>query len=349
MSTKFCRASRGISFAGSTLLAIGGLAANAAAQDVEIEVAPAIPPALHIDVAPGGGDGTAFRIVTESPDAWAPLVVSGANGGQLFYSQSFGEDPSSLLNWGNVQQELELIDEQREKIRDAQRHMQEKTQKHFAEMREQRQQRMRELQEQRGNNAGTSAPGGSNPGPAGGFVPRLVEPPADFQKTQEIMKQLREELKEKVDDVLLPHQRKRLEEISLRMKMKRHGTSGSLVNTELAKTLDIDDAQKERIRRKAIEVQQRLEEDIAKLREEAREEILDELSPRQKQQLKDMIGADFDERPKPITRPRVIDNPPPAVKTTEPNATPATDDEEADNDADSDAGANTDSGDEERR
>ncbi|MEX2186514.1 MAG: hypothetical protein WD875_06960 [Pirellulales bacterium] len=320
MLARIHRVLRGLMLTGSTLLAVGALAGSATGQDVEFAIAP---PALQIEIAPG--DGPAFAM---------PLIINGGDGGGLFFSQPWSTDPSSLLDQGNVQQELELLDDQREKIRDAQRQMQEQMQKRFAEMREQHQQRIRETQQRDGGN-----PGGINPG--GGIAPRIAAPSVDLQNTQEVMKELREELAKKIDDVLLPHQKKRLEEISLRMKMKQRGTSGSLVDTELAKTLDIDDAQKERIRRKANEVQQRLEEEFAKLREEARKEILDELSPAQKRKLEDLIGADFADRPKPIVRQRIGGRPPPAVKKVEPKVEQPAEDDAADDDAaGSDAGEN---------
>lgn len=161
--------------------------------------------------------------------------------------------------------------------------------------------------------AGPAAPANGRP------MQRLIEPPEDFKKSRERLKEFRDELAKEIDNILLPHQRRRLDEISLRMKMKQRGTSGSLVDTELAKTLSIDDAQKERIRRRAAEVQKELEEKIAKLREEAREEILDELTPAQQRQLKDLLGSDFDDKPQVAAPPR-IRTPPPAVADEKPVA-----------------------------
>jgi hypothetical protein len=308
MQVKFRGAWRGMLWAGTTIAALGGMAGAAVAQD-DAEYAP---PAIRVQVAPSeGGDVTG--IVNELRVTAAPAWGAAGAGGAVYFAQPWGEDPSSLLNWGNVQEELELLDDQREKIRDAQRQMRERMQKHIAEMREQHQQRIREMQERQGN-AG-DVPSGGNAG--GGFAPRIVQPTADFRKSQEVEKALRDELAKNVEDVLLPHQKKRLEEISFRMKMKHRGTSGALVDSQLAKALDIDDAQKERIQKRAIEVQQDLEEKIAKLREEAREQILDELSPGQRRKLDDLLGAEFDERPRPIVRPHIESPRPPAVKRVE--------------------------------
>jgi hypothetical protein len=60
-------------------------------------------------------------------------------------------------------------------------------------------------------------------------------------------------------------------------------------------------------------VQKELEEKIAKLREEAREEILDELSPDQQRKLKDLLGKDFDDSPQAAHPPRIRRTRTPAV------------------------------------
>lgn len=313
MLAKFIGAPRTWLLIGSTVAASAGLAGTTAAQE-DFQYAP---PAIHIELAPDAGDNV-IGIVPEVIVSPGPIGASPV-GGPVFFAEPFGDDSSSLLKWDNVQKELDLVDEQREKIRQAQRQMQEQMQEHFAEMREQHQRRVRELQERRGGDGDAAESRGPAGSPAGGnaggrFAPGVVDAPTDFQKTQEVMRELREELARKVDDVLLPHQKKRLEEISLHMKMKRRGTSGALVDTELAKSLDIDEAQKERIRRKAIEVQKDLEEKIAKLREEARQEILDELSPAQKRKLEDLLGKDFDDRPQPIMRRRIGDDRPRVIE-----------------------------------
>lgn len=309
MSAKFRLVTRRLLVAGLAFAAGGGSASSVFAQ----EAPQYAPPAIHVEVAAGEG-GDVIGVVQDAPVLASPVITATAAGdGAIYFAQPWGEDASSLVNWGNVQDELELLDDQREKIRNAQREMQEQMQKHFAEMREAHQRRLRELQD-RGDDGKVPAPRGGNAGggnPGGDFAPRIIAPPPDFQKTQEVMKQLREELAEKVDDVLLPHQRKRLEEISFRMKMKHRGTSGALVDSQLAKALDIDDAQKERIQRRAAEVQKELEEKIARLREEAREEILEELSPSQRRKLDDLLGKEFDDRP------RIVSAPPPVVRKVE--------------------------------
>jgi len=308
---------------GSAVLLVGGN--SAVGQD------PMEPPApgIVLEVAPSLEGGDVVGIVPRIQSYSATLTADGS--GPMIFTHLIGDTPESLLELGNVQKELELIDEQKENIREAQRKTQERMQKHFAEMRERRLVRIRDLQDEPGGRsgggrgpAGGRAEGlaGSGASGAGERAPdaqRLIEPPEDFKKSRERLKEFRDELAKEIDNILLPHQRRRLDEISLRMKMKQRGTSGSLVDTELAKTLSIDDAQKEQIRRRAAEVQKELEEKIAKLREEAREEILDELTPAQQRQLKDLLGSDFDDKPQVAAPPR-IRTPRPAVADEKPVA-----------------------------
>jgi hypothetical protein len=277
------------------LICCGLAAAMGGGTAVAQDVIPLPQPGIVLEVAPAV-DGNVIEL---APQVHALSLSADALVGEtVFFAQPWGSDPASLLDMGNVQKELDLIDEQKDRIREAQRKSHDAMQKHFAEMRALHTRRIRDLQDSEQN---TQPKDGAARGAAGGgpgpVPPRIVEQPEEFKKSQERVKQLRDQLAKEVEDVLLPHQKKRLEEIALRMKMKQRGTSGSLVESELAKTLDIDDTQKERIRRRAMEVQKELEEKIAKLREEARDEILSELSPEQHRKLKDLLGADFDDQP----------------------------------------------------
>jgi hypothetical protein len=307
---------------------------GAIAQDPPAVLPPAVAePGVVLGLAPspnGDAIGPAPQIdsfaATISPDG--VMVYSAPS----FYVQPWGgDDPSSLLEMGNVQKELELIDEQKERLREAQRKMHEGRQKHFAEQRELHTRRIRDRQDYEAA-AGRSA--GGNTDGQNSRVQRLTEAQIaaqkeEFKRSQERLKELRDQLAKEVEDVLLPHQKKRLDEIALRMKMRQRGTTGSLVDTELAKSLDITDAQKDRIRRKAEEVQKDLEEKIAKLREEARQEILEELSPEQKTRLKELLGAEFDERPQPAPTPRIRRSRSATVEKNQGDAEPKTEEKPA--------------------
>jgi hypothetical protein len=302
------------------LLVGGSIAITGAvrAQEPPVALPPTpVEPGVVLELA-ASPDGDVLGVVPQIHTFSATLATDGGMilETPMIFAQPFGgDDPASMLEMGNVQKELELIDEQKERLREAQRKMHDGMQKHFAEQRELHTRRIRDRQDSEpasGRSVGGSS-GGASRGEAGNQETRVRQPTKEqiaeqqeqFKKSQERLKAIRDDLAKEVEDILLPHQKKRLDEIALRMKMRRWGTSGSLLNTELTKKLDITDAQKERIQRKAEEVQKELDEKIAKLREEARQDILAELSPDQRTKLKGLLGAEFDENQQPLPPPKV--------------------------------------------
>jgi len=65
---------------------------------------------------------------------------------------------------------------------------------------------------------------------------------------------------------------------------------------DLASELGITDQQKEALRKKAEEARKKLEEKIAKAREEAQQEILSVLTPAQRKRYEELIGKPFEFR-----------------------------------------------------
>jgi Spy/CpxP family protein refolding chaperone len=218
----------------------------------------------HVEVVvgtDGAPDGAAIvpQIVeiAESPGSTRVLTFARPVG---------GDDWQHMLAAEQVQKELELVEEQRTKLRQLAEEHQAQTQRVFSELRRPRD--------------------GDNP-------PR----PDDIGKR---LREIETAQRQKVEEILLPHQRKRIQEIALRTRLKQRGTVGTLGDKELAKQLEITDEQQERLRKRAQDVQAELEKKIARLREEARDEIFEELTTSQRQKLKEMLGAEFDYRPEPF-------------------------------------------------
>lgn len=263
MSCKFRRAGMKLVLAASAACVI--VAAYGLAQEPIAEPPPVAAARVEIVVGTEGANdvqGIVPHVIEIAPSPGAASVFT--------YSQSVvGDDWQQMLRTEQVQKELELVEEQRTKLRQLAEEHQAETQRVFSEFRR----------------------------------PREGEKPP---RPDEIGKRLREievAQRQKVEEVLLPHQRKRIQEIALRTRLKQRSTVGTLADKELAKQLEISDPQQERLRQKAQQVQAELEKKIAKLRDEAREEILEELTISQRQKLKEMLGAEFDYRPEPF-RPR---------------------------------------------
>lgn len=168
----------------------------------------------------------------------------------------------ALIQREDVQQEIQLIDEQRDKLEDvvadARQRIGDEMRDAFAGMQdlsnEERQERFQEIRTR--------------------FEKLTKESDADLKK------------------VLLPHQFDRLKQISVQQRIQQQGSS-ALTSGDLAETLDLTDEQREKLEQRAEEVQRELQEKIAKLRLEAREKMLDVLTPEQRTKLNSLMGDGF--------------------------------------------------------
>lgn len=165
----------------------------------------------------------------------------------------------SLLMDQQIQSELELVDEQMEQIREIQKEMQEAISK-----------------EVQGLNISQ-----------GGFDPERMKAMRD------VMQSIRGDAEGRINDVLLPHQTQRLDQLRRHLRMRSQGNGEALISGEIAKELDLSEAQIERIKKKAEELEKELAEEIRKLQMEAKEELFKELTPAQQDKLKELLGDNF--------------------------------------------------------
>jgi len=114
-----------------------------------------------------------------------------------------------------------------------------------------------------------------------------------FAELREKMAESREKIQDKVDDILLPHQRDRLKQLSVQSQMRR-GTSAGLSSPAIVEELDISEEQLEKLREAAAKAQEELNEKVAKLREEAKEDILKVLTPSQRKKLEELTGEPYE-------------------------------------------------------
>lgn len=98
------------------------------------------------------------------------------------------------------------------------------------------------------------------------------------------------------DAILLPQQRERLKQLMLQQSQQFSRSPGG-INDTLAKELNITDAQKEALTKKAEEVRAELTKKQAKLQEEARVEILSVLTAEQRSKLDKLMGTKFEFSP----------------------------------------------------
>lgn len=168
----------------------------------------------------------------------------------------FGMSPIDLLSREDVRKELELVDDQLDKIETLAEDRRVQLRAMFTELqglnREQRMKKMREL----------------------------------FEKS-------REEVDKRVDQILLPHQAKRLKQISFQTRL-RGGSTRALAGDHVAAELDISPEKREELRAKASEIELEIREKLAELRAKALADMLGMLTPEQRSKWEVLVGEPFE-------------------------------------------------------
>ena len=108
------------------------------------------------------------------------------------------------------------------------------------------------------------------------------------------MEEIRSELEASVEkDVLLPHQVADLKRYALQASFQRGG-GARMLQGRLAEDLNITDDQKEALREKAEEVQKWMQQEQAKLRDQAMQKLIGVLDSEQQAKFKEMYGEQVD-------------------------------------------------------
>ena len=170
----------------------------------------------------------------------------------------FHGDKFSMLSNPVFQDELDLIEDQKKQIDDISKEFSKKMSDHFKSFKD----------------------GNIDLGNAAGI--------------KDFMNSINEQKVAKMGEILLPHQMERLNQIALQMEMKQRGDINTLTGEKLKETLGIDDEQQEQLKERAKEIKAQLQKDIAKLREQAREDLMDELTSEQRDKLETMLGDKFE-------------------------------------------------------
>jgi Spy/CpxP family protein refolding chaperone len=171
-----------------------------------------------------------------------------------------------------VQQELQLVDEQKDKVRGIADEMRNKVRDEMRGMFEQ----MRDLSDD--------------------------ERRAKFGEIRDKFEAINADMEKELDKVLLPHQVERLKQIDLQNKIRQQGAS-ALTGGDIAKALNLTDEQREKLEKRAAEVREELQTKIRQLQLEARDKMLDVLTPDQQAQLKKLMGDPIDLKDQPFGGP----------------------------------------------
>jgi Spy/CpxP family protein refolding chaperone len=189
--------------------------------------------------------------------------AQGRGGGRGGPGGMMGDSPLTLINDKSVIEELELVDDQVEALNDLQDDMRDVFRESFSGMRDR-------------------------------FRDKNVDRESLMDEIREKIQSQMADVETDLNEILLPHQATRLDELYFQMQASRSGTDGMLSNPKVKERLGLTDEQIDEIKAKAEEVKADLDKKIAGLREEAREEILSVLSSDQQKQIKEMMGDSFE-------------------------------------------------------
>jgi hypothetical protein len=136
-----------------------------------------------------------------------------------------------------------------------------------------------------------------------------ADPQERTKRYQEAAKALAAETEKRLQEIILPHQKRRLDQIALQSKLRLgYGSARALTADDVAGELGISDEQKELLRQTeqelAKEIREKTQEFQKKLQAETREKLLSVLSRSQRRKLERMLGEPFERPPpQPYTQP----------------------------------------------
>ena len=199
-----------------------------------------------------GGGTTVFSFATEgmaSPMGLAPLM--GLN-------SHVPSDPMGMLRLPQFAKELELLDDQIQKIRELQQEMQKQTGEIFRSS----------AQLGRGGDMG--------------------------QIMQAAQKAVRERTEQKLAQILHPHQVKRMKQLKVQLQVRNQGAR-ALAGDEMAAALGITEDQKAELVEKQREAQEALQKRIQELRQKMQRDVMEDvLTPQQLKKLEQLSGEEYD-------------------------------------------------------
>lgn len=86
---------------------------------------------------------------------------------------------------------------------------------------------------------------------------------------------------------------RRLAQIAIQSSIERSGAANAISSDELATKLKLTNDQKQELKKRSKEIEKKLAEEIARLKREAKEELLEVLSADQRATLQDLTGDHF--------------------------------------------------------
>lgn len=117
---------------------------------------------------------------------------------------------------------------------------------------------------------------------------------SDVKSATDRIREIREQSEKELQATLLPHQMERLHQIAAQSQLRRRSLIDVITSDPLKTRLKINDVQSDELKTAEKEIEKDLEEQIAKLREQARKRLLSKLKLGQRKQVEEIFGDIFE-------------------------------------------------------
>lgn len=113
-----------------------------------------------------------------------------------------------------------------------------------------------------------------------------------FEKMRELMRKEQQQTEKDIGQILLPHQMKRLKQLEVQNRSR--GGGQALLSERTGEELGLTTEQKESLRKKAAELEEQIRKKLTEMRKQAQDEMLQLLTPAQRAKWKEMVGDPFE-------------------------------------------------------
>ena len=221
----------------------------------------------------GGADGNVILSTGDGAPLTFTLGGAGGGGGWAGGMGFVPQDDLGILSQDQFHEDLALVPDQKERITTLRRDMQEKRSKLYGDIRK------------------------MEPGKIGTLV-------------RDTEKQLMDETRQRLNEILLPHQVDRLRQVKTQLQMRSRG-AGALASGELAETLGLTEKQRNDLAEKQREAEKQLREKIDEIRKQLVKDVIqDVLTAEQRDKLTKLIGDEL--------RTKAADAQPARIRATNP-------------------------------
>lgn len=115
----------------------------------------------------------------------------------------------------------------------------------------------------------------------------------DAEKIKQRINKIKVTAERRMEELILPDQQSRLKQLLVHGRMIREPLIKVLTTGTIAKELELTDKQKSELRTEWRKIEDRLNDDIAKLKTKARKELGSHLTPVQERKFEELFGDDF--------------------------------------------------------